>query len=188
MRGATPAVLETRPAPGEAPPALVDFGYPRDIDAKYAWGAELGKGGNGTVRVVHDRATGESYACKAIRKVLQGEHSEVKHRNHHDSIRREVEVLRRLDGSLNIVRLVDVFEDEDAVYLVQELCKGGELWHRIGEHHYSERTVREFMWLRCTWAILAVCCTASAAAPLLALPFKFTTTLCPALPCSALPP
>ena len=26
-----------------------------------------------------------------------------------------------------------------------ERCTGGELWHRIGERHYSERTVASFM-------------------------------------------
>jgi serine/threonine protein kinase len=37
---------------------------------------------------------------------------------------------------------VDAFEDDGSVYIVQELCRGGELHHRIGERHYSERTVR----------------------------------------------
>lgn len=121
--------------------AAVDFGYARDIDSKYEWGKELGKGGNGVVRVVVDRMTGEEYACKAIKKVLEGDFSDKKKAGHVDSIKREVEVLRRLSGSLNIVKLVDVFEDENQVYVVQEQCKGGELWHRIGEKHYSERTV-----------------------------------------------
>jgi calcium-dependent protein kinase len=119
----------------------VDFGYDRDIESKYEWGRQLGKGGNGVVRQVKSRATGEQYACKAIGKVLEGDYSDKKKAGHVDSIRREVEVLRRLSGSLNIVKLVDVFEDEQNVYVVQELCKGGELWHRIGEAHYSERTV-----------------------------------------------
>ena len=36
----------------------------------------------------------------------------------------------------------EAYEDRDNVYIVTELCRGGELWHRIGEKHYSERTVR----------------------------------------------
>ncbi len=35
----------------------------------------------------------------------------------------------------------EAYEDIDNVYIVTELCRGGELWHRIGEKHYSERTV-----------------------------------------------
>jgi calcium-dependent protein kinase len=67
--------------------------------------------------------------------------SDAKRRGHVEAIKREIEVLRRLSGSLAVVRLVDVFEDDDSVYLVQELCRGGELHHRIGARHYSERTV-----------------------------------------------
>jgi calcium-dependent protein kinase len=73
------------------------MGFDRNLEAKYAWGKELGKGGNGVVRVVRDLATGEEYACKSIRKVLN-EASEKKRAGHLDSIKREVEVLRRLTG------------------------------------------------------------------------------------------
>ena len=63
--------------------------------------------------------------------------------------------MRRLEGSLQVVRLVDVFEDEHSVYIVQELCRGGELHHRIGARHYSERTVASFM--RAVLRTLAQC-------------------------------
>lgn len=142
--GATATVEAPASAPSTSAP-IVDFGYDRDIESKYEWGRQLGKGGNGVVRVVECKDSGEQYACKAIGKVLEGDYSDKKKAGHVDSIRREVEVLRRLSGSLNIVKLVDVYEDEQNVYVVQELCKGGELWHRIGEAHYSERTVASFM-------------------------------------------
>lgn len=38
-----------------------------------------------------------------------------------------------------------VFEDEQAVHIVMEYCRGGELIHRIGLRHYSERTVASYM-------------------------------------------
>ncbi|KAF6262574.1 kinase-like domain-containing protein [Scenedesmus sp. NREL 46B-D3] len=142
--GATATVEAPVNAPSTSAP-IVDFGYDHDIESKYEWGRQLGKGGNGVVREVKCMASGEQYACKAIGKVLEGDFSDKKKAGHVESIRREVEVLRRLSGSLNIVKLVDVFEDEQNVYVVQELCKGGELWHRIGEAHYSERTVASFM-------------------------------------------
>ena len=63
--------------------------------------------------------------------------------------------MRRLEGSLQVVRLVDVFEDERHVFIVQELCRGGELHHRIGARHYSERTVASFM--RAVLRTLAQC-------------------------------
>lgn len=67
--------------------------------------------------------------------------SSLKKEGHLDAIRQEVEVLRRLRGSLNIATLEDVYEDEEHVHIVMEMCNGGELVHRIGNKHYSERTV-----------------------------------------------
>lgn len=135
------ATVEAPTAPASNTPQVVDFGYEKNIDSKYDWGRQLGKGGNGVVRVVQHKESGQEYACKAIKKVLEGDYSDKKKAGHVDSIRREVEVLRKLSGSLNIVKLEDVYEDEENVYLIQQWCKGGELWHRIGEAHYSERTV-----------------------------------------------
>ncbi|GIL70760.1 hypothetical protein Vretimale_3845 [Volvox reticuliferus] len=120
------------------------LGYLLGIEEKYKFDREIGKGGNGVVRVVLNRETGEEFACKSIRKVLT-EASETKKHGHLESIRREVLVLTKLKGSLNIVKLEDVYEDDDYVHIVMELCKGGELWHRIGDRHYSERTVASFM-------------------------------------------
>lgn len=31
------------------------------------------------------------------------------------------------------------------MHIVQEYCKGGELWHAVGDRHYSERTVASYM-------------------------------------------
>ena len=47
-----------------------------------------------------------------------------------------------VQGALNVAAFEEAYEDRDNVYIVTELCRGGELWHRIGEKHYSERTVR----------------------------------------------
>lgn len=41
----------------------------------------------------------------------------------------------------NIVRLEEVYESESEIYLVQELCLGGELFDRLDEqpdYHYTE--------------------------------------------------
>lgn len=131
-----------------------DFGYPRNLVDRFEVAEQLGKGGNGVVRVVKDRATGVEFACKSIPKVLK-EASAVKAAGHHASIQREVEVLTRLKGSLNIVKLEAVYEDDTYVHIVMEYCRGGELWHRVGEAHYSERTVASYM--RAVLRTLAQC-------------------------------
>ncbi|GFQ00300.1 CDPK-related kinase 1 [Phtheirospermum japonicum] len=40
-------------------------------------------------------------------------------------------MLRALTGHKNLVQFYDAYEDEDNVYVVMELCKGGELLDRI---------------------------------------------------------
>ena len=64
-------------------------------------------------------------------------HNCSKRNGHVEAVKREVEVLRRLRGCLNVASLEAVYEDDSHVHLVLEYCKGGELAHRIGETHYS---------------------------------------------------
>ncbi len=52
----------------------------------------------------------------------------------------EVEILLRYSHQQNIVRLHDVFEDQHSVYLILELCRGGELLDKIlKQKFFSER-------------------------------------------------
>lgn len=91
------------------------------------------------VRKCQDRANGEWYAIKSIRK-----------KNVHkvDVLKREIELLQEVDHP-NIIKLKEVFEDEKYLHLVTELCTGGELFDRIiaktqsEEGHYSEHDAAE---------------------------------------------
>lgn len=57
-----------------------------------------------------------------------------------EDVRREVEIMSRLPKHPNIVSFKEAFEDKDAVYLVMEICEGGELFDRIvSRGHYTER-------------------------------------------------
>jgi serine/threonine protein kinase len=62
-------------------------------------------------------------------------------------------ILRKLRGTLNVVHLDGVFEDETHVHIVMEYCRGGELFHKMGMRHYSERTVG-LQDCRCCWPVL----------------------------------
>ena len=54
------------------------------------------------------------------------------------SFKYEIAILQKLDHP-NIIKLYEVFEDERKYYLVQELCKGGELFDEIVKQvHFSE--------------------------------------------------
>lgn len=47
----------------------------------------------------------------------------------------EVNALKTLDHP-NIIKLFEIFEDETNVYLVQELCTGGELFDFVVEREF----------------------------------------------------
>ncbi|KAK9837479.1 hypothetical protein WJX81_005438 [Elliptochloris bilobata] len=130
-----------------ASPTISDWGYLKDIEARYAFGRTLGSGGSGLVHVVRERASGQEFACKSIRKDLR--------ENNEALVRREVSVLLRLHGALNVANLVAVYEDASSVHLVMELCRGGELLARARSSHYSERTVASYM--RAVLRTLAQC-------------------------------
>ncbi|XP_025013606.2 CDPK-related protein kinase isoform X2 [Ricinus communis] len=48
-----------------------------------------------------------------------------------EDVRREVKILKALAGHGNLIQFYDAFEDIDNVYIVMELCEGGELLDRI---------------------------------------------------------
>lgn len=80
----------------------------------------VGKGRHGAVFIVQKKSTGRKYACKLLSKA-----------EHFPSMmRREIDLLRRLDHP-NVVRLYETNEDKEAVFLLMELCHGGDLFQRI---------------------------------------------------------
>ncbi|CAI5475294.1 unnamed protein product [Closterium sp. Yama58-4] len=85
----------------------------------------LGSGRFGAVRKCICKATGEAFACKTLQKrELIGEAGR-------DDVRREVRMLQQVAGHPGIVQLHAVFEDNNEVHLVTELCEGGELFDDV---------------------------------------------------------
>ncbi|CAI6006745.1 unnamed protein product [Closterium sp. NIES-64] len=74
------------------------------------------------VRVCREVETGVMLACKTIEK--DSIHSAEEARD----LRREVEMMERVAGHCNVVRLHAVFEDHENIHLVMELCRGGGLF------------------------------------------------------------
>ena len=44
----------------------------------------------------------------------------------------ETNIIRELDHP-NVIKMYETFEDSDNVYLVMELCEGGELFYKVEE-------------------------------------------------------
>jgi len=131
----------------EATTSLLDRGYSRGL--KEVFDVEdviIGTGGFGQVRVVKEKSSGVEYACKSIKKRLNVIHvSRQKQEQHLANIDREIRVLKLLKGTLSVVSLKGVWEDDEDVHIVMEYCRGGELYHGIGRQPYTEERVSVYM-------------------------------------------
>ena len=93
-----------------------------DVRIKYQIDSKpIGNGHYGVVRKCMHRQTSEWLAVKSIRK------SKVERI---ETLRREVDLLKELDYP-NIIKLIDIHEDQIFLHLITELCTGGELFDRI---------------------------------------------------------
>mmetsp|Transcript_44477 Transcript_44477/g.128552 ORF Transcript_44477/g.128552 Transcript_44477/m.128552 type:complete len:533 (-) Transcript_44477:95-1693(-) len=81
----------------------------------------LGEGTQGVVRRAIRRSTGIARAVKSVPKKQVVDVVEFK---------REIQLMRLMDHP-NIIKLFETFEDKNYIYLVMELCTGGELFDRI---------------------------------------------------------
>jgi len=104
----------------------------------YKIGKTLGEGAYGKVYQVQHRTTGMIRGMKAIKKksVLKEEQ---------EKLFSEVSILKDLDHP-NIVKLYELFQDENYYYLIMEFCTGGELFDRIqAMHSFTEKIAAEYM-------------------------------------------
>lgn len=115
---------------GESEQALLDksFGYGKNFGAKYELGKEVGRGhfghtcsGRGKKGEVKDHPV----AVKIISKAKMTTAIAI------EDVRREVKLLKSLSGHKHLIRYYDACEDANNVYIVMELCEGGELLDRI---------------------------------------------------------
>ncbi|OAY57544.1 calcium-dependent protein kinase 28 [Manihot esculenta] len=113
-----------------------DFGYAKDFDRRYVIGKLLGHGQFGYTYVATDKANGDRVAVKRIDKNKMVLPIAV------EDVKREVKILQELAGHENVVQFYDAFEDDSYVYIVMELCEGGELLDRIlakKDSRYTEK-------------------------------------------------
>ncbi|MGH9209628.1 MAG: serine/threonine-protein kinase [Acidimicrobiales bacterium] len=109
---------------GSDPPGTA---YPAGVQ-DYELIARLGRGGMGVVDLARD-PHGNRVAIKRL--TLHGSAGDIMRAR--QRLLREAEVLRRLQHP-NIVRLLDVIEDEDEIVLVMPYLNGGNLAERVSQH------------------------------------------------------
>lgn len=114
-----------------------DFGYDKDFEARYALGKLLGHGQFGYTFAAVDRHSDERVAVKRIDKNKMVLPVAV------EDVKREVKILKALYGHENVVHFYNAFEDDNYVYIVMELCEGGELLDRILAKKYSRYSEKD---------------------------------------------
>jgi len=98
----------------------------------------LGSGMNGEVRIVTHKITGIKFAMKTLTK------SDIINL---DDLRNEIRIMAELDHP-NIIRIEEYFETASHVYIIMELCTGGDLLSRIYKEkvlHFSEHKACELV-------------------------------------------
>lgn len=89
----------------------------------YRIGKVLGSGAFGEVRLCLHKDTQTQRAVKVLRKNLLDE-------KEMDMLKNEISILKDMDHP-NIVKMYEFLEDEKRIYIVTEICKGGELFDEI---------------------------------------------------------
>jgi len=111
------------------------FGVPiEDVYTGVHDGPILGSGVSGAVRLVSHQATGWKYAVKTLDIEWMDNVEALR------ALRNEIFIMCQLDHP-NIVRIEEVYESPTSIYIVQELCHGGDLFDRLDEQpdfHYTE--------------------------------------------------
>ena len=96
----------------------------------------MGEGAYGTVSRSVNKKTGLTRAVKNIPK------SKLKNL---PKFRTEIDLMKFIEHP-NIIKLFEVFEDAKSIYLVMEMCTGGEMFDRIiNAGHFSEKQASQYV-------------------------------------------
>jgi len=95
-------------------------------------GEKIGQGGFSVVVEATCKEDGVKYAVKIVEKSLIQDEIKL--------LRREIEIMKQVEHE-NILKLVEIFEDDEKVFIVMELVDGSELFDRIvNKGYYSEKS------------------------------------------------
>ncbi|WZY82186.1 CDPK-related kinase 1-like [Brassica napus] len=120
------------------------FGFSKHFASHYEIDGEVGRGHFGytcSAKGKKGSLKGQEVAVKVIPKSKMTTAIAI------EDVCREVKILRALTGHKNLVQFYDAFEDDENVYIVMELCKGGELLDKILQRggKYTEEDAKQVM-------------------------------------------
>ena len=121
--------------------AVEDSTVPENVREKYIISKEIGRGAYGEVKLCFIRGTCNRFAMKIIAKkhfTLMGAQAHT----FNQQIQSECSILNGLNHPC-IIRVYDVYDTPQAVYIVLELIEGGELFDRVvNSGQFDEKTTK----------------------------------------------
>jgi len=118
--------------PNESSKRKIEGAEIGDIKDKYTIGEVIGRGGFSTVHEATRNSDGSKFAVKIVEKTMIQEDIKL--------LKREIDIMKQVDH-VNILKLIEIYEDDEKVYIVMELVEGSELFDRIVDKgYYSEKS------------------------------------------------
>lgn len=100
------------------------------VKETYEIGKVLGHGASGKVYQVTHKVTGQSFACKVVKKNSS--------MNDAQSMSTEIEIMKRIRHR-NVVSMYELYETPKCLWIILELVDGGDLHHYLAHTpHYNE--------------------------------------------------
>lgn len=93
---------------------------------------EIGRGRFGVVYRCFSPVSGESFACKSIDKRLLSDPTD------RECLEKEPKILQLLAGNANVLQIYRVYEDENYLHIVTDLCDAPDLFDRLSKGTFSE--------------------------------------------------
>lgn len=124
-------------------------GFPKEITSSYYISRKLGSGACGLVRLVYDRRTCIQYAMKIVKKNMLAMSVLPTSNNNPERVLNEAVIMKSLKHPC-VIKMHHILDKPDAVFMVLEFMKGGDLLNRIIDNkRLSERISKLFFYQMC---------------------------------------
>ncbi|KAL4574703.1 hypothetical protein LXL04_021539 [Taraxacum kok-saghyz] len=100
-----------------------------NLNKQYQLCEELGRGRFGVVRRCFSSDSGDSFACKSIDKRLLSDPTDL------ECIDKEPKILHVLGGNPHIVQIHGLYEDDNYLHMIMDLCDSPDLFDRISNQN-----------------------------------------------------
>ncbi|XP_054744750.1 ovarian-specific serine/threonine-protein kinase Lok [Anastrepha obliqua] len=130
------------------------MGLPKEITTTYYISRKLGSGACGLVRLVFDIRTCNQFAMKIVKKNLLSDTRVInRHKpsnsNDQEKVLNEANIMKSLSHPC-VIKMHDIIDKPDSVYMVLEFMKGGDLLNRIvSNKNLNEQISKLFFFQMC---------------------------------------